>query len=65
LLRPRVPTAGSFKDTDGVVWTGGLSNYDGSAVQHVAFATQYDILPTAEDPRYIFAVSSPINNQDA
>jgi TonB-dependent receptor len=56
---------GSFEDADGVVWTGGLSNYNGSSAQHVAFATQYDILPTAEDPLYQFAVNTPINNQDA
>ena len=42
-----------------------LANYNGSNAQHVAFATAYDILPTAEDPLYTFAVSTPVNNQNA
>ena len=48
-----------------MVWQGGLANYNGSNAQHVAFATQYDILPNAEDPLYTFAVSTPVNNQEA
>ncbi len=46
-------------------WTGGLANYNGSNAQHVAFATKYDILPTANDPLYTFNVSTPVNNKDA
>jgi TonB-dependent receptor len=56
---------GTFTDKDGKTWTGGLANYDGSNAQHIAFATQYDLLPRADDPDYIFRVSKPINNQDA
>jgi len=55
---------GTFTDTNGT-WTGGLSNYNGSNAQHVAFATKYDILPTADDPLYTFAVSTPVNTQKA
>ena len=33
--------------------------------QHVAFATKYDILPTANDPLYTFNVNTPVNNQEA
>jgi TonB-dependent receptor len=56
---------GTFTDADGVEWQGGLENYNGSSEQHVAFATQYDILPNAEDPLYTFAVSTPVNNEKA
>ena len=56
---------GTFVDAKGVSWTGGLANYNGSNAQHVAFATQYDILPTAEDPLYTFAVATPTNNKEA
>ena len=56
---------GTFTDEDGVVWEGGLENYNGSNAQHVAFATQYDILPNAEDPLYTFAVATPVNNKEA
>ncbi len=55
---------GTFTDANGT-WTGGLANYNGTNAQHVAFATKYDILPTAADPLYIFNVSTPVNNQDA
>jgi TonB-dependent receptor len=54
-----------FTDEDGVFWAGGLANYNGSNAQHVAFATEYDVLPNAEDPLYTFAVSTPVNNQEA
>ena len=37
---------GTFTDANGT-WTGGLANYNGTNAQHVAFATKYDILPTA------------------
>jgi TonB-dependent receptor len=56
---------GTFVDAKGVSWTGGLSNYNGSNAQHVAFATRYDVLPTAEDPLYTFAVATPTNNKEA
>jgi TonB-dependent receptor len=54
-----------FTDKKGVFWAGGLQNYNGSNDQHVAFATQYDVLPTAEDPLYTFAVNTPVNNKEA
>jgi TonB-dependent receptor len=54
-----------FTDKNGVFWAGGLANYNGSNAQHVAFATQYDILPNAEDPLYTFAVNTPVNNKEA
>jgi len=56
---------GGFTDKDGTFWPGGLANYNGSNAQHVAFATQYDILPNADDPLYTFAVSTPVNNKNA
>ena len=49
---------GTFTDTNGT-WTGGLASYNGSNAQHVAFATKYDILPTASDPLYTFNVNTP------
>jgi TonB-dependent receptor len=55
---------GQFTDPNGT-WTGGLANYNGSNAQHVAFATKYDILPTANDPLYIFNVNTPVNNKEA
>jgi TonB-dependent receptor len=55
---------GTFTDTTGT-YTGGLANYNGSNAQHVAFATKYDILPTASDPLYTFNVNTPTNNKDA
>jgi TonB-dependent receptor len=56
---------GTFVDAMGTSWTGGLANYNGSNAQHVAFATQYDILPTAADPLYTFNVNTPTNNKQA
>ena len=55
---------GTFTDAAGT-WTGGLANYNGTNGQHVAFATKYDILPTANDPLYTFNVNTPANNKDA
>ncbi|MES1262933.1 MAG: TonB-dependent receptor, partial [Peristeroidobacter soli] len=68
---------GTFTDANGT-WTGGLTkadgpdadtlpdlNYNGTNAQHVAFATKYDILPTANDPLYTFNVSTPVNNKEA
>ena len=54
-----------FTDKNNVFWAGGLANYNGSNAQHVAFATQYDILPNAEDPTYQFAVNTPVNTEEA
>jgi TonB-dependent receptor len=54
---------GTFTDANGN-WTGGLAAYNGSNAQHVAFATKYDILPTASDPLYTFNVSTPVNNRE-
>ena len=54
----------TFTDTTGT-WTGGLANYNGSNAQHVAFATKYDILPTANDPLYTFNVNTVTNNKEA
>jgi TonB-dependent receptor len=56
---------GTFTDAAGKTWTGGLANYDNTNGQHVAFATKYDILPTANDPLYTFNVNTPVNNKDA
>jgi TonB-dependent receptor len=55
---------GTFTDANGT-WVGGLANYNGTEAQHVAFATKYDILPTAADPLYTFNVATPVNNQEA
>ena len=55
---------GTFTDANGTC-TGGLANYNGTNAQHVAFATKYDILPTANDPLYTFNVSTPVNNKEA
>jgi TonB-dependent receptor len=55
---------GTFTDANGT-WTGGLANYNGSEAQHIAFASRYDVLPTADDPLYEFNVSVPTNNQEA
>lgn len=68
-LMTMIDNPGTFTttDVDGNVttWTGGAANYDGSNAQHVAFATQYDLLPNAGDPEYVFAVSRPVNNREA
>ncbi len=55
---------GQFTDPNGT-WTGGLANFNNTEAQHVAFATKYDILPTAQDPLTTFAVNTPVNNQKA
>jgi TonB-dependent receptor len=55
---------GTFTDANGT-WTGGLANYNGTEAQHIAFASRYDVLPTADDPLYTFNVSVPTNNQEA
>jgi TonB-dependent receptor len=55
---------GQFTDSNGT-WTGGLANYNGTEAQHIAFASKYDLLPSADDPVYTFNVSTPANNQEA
>jgi len=47
------------------LFKGGAANYDGTNAQHVAFATQYDLLPDASDPLYTFNVNTPTNNKTA
>src|SRR5262249_6988233 len=66
------PTANFTYDANGngtidanETFKGGAANYDGSDAQHRAFATQYDILPQADDPLWTFAVNTPVNNKDA
>jgi TonB-dependent receptor len=54
-----------FTDANGRFWPGGLANYTNNDDQHVAFATKYDILPTANDPLTTFAVNTPANNKEA
>jgi TonB-dependent receptor len=46
-------------------FVGGQGNYDNSDAQHRAFATQYDLLPEADDPLWTFAVNTPVNNEEA
>jgi TonB-dependent receptor len=48
-----------------IFFAGGADAYDDSNAQHVAFATAFDILPTAADPLYNFAVNTPVNNKKA
>jgi TonB-dependent receptor len=65
-LMAMIDNPDGFTDRNNVFWAGGEENYrNGDAAQHVAFATQYDILPRAEDPLYTFAVQSPVNNEAA
>jgi TonB-dependent receptor len=47
------------------LFKGGADNYNDSNDQHVAFATQYDLLPDATDPLYSFAINTTVNNQEA
>lgn len=56
---------GTFTAANGVSWTGGAANFTGAEAQHLAFATQYDLFPTAADPEYQFNVTRPVNNKDA
>jgi TonB-dependent receptor len=54
-------------DGDGVTETfqAGAANYNDSDAQHRAFATAYDLHPTADDPLWEFAVSQPVNTEKA
>lgn len=54
-----------FTDSNGVFWAGGQAAYNGTNAQHVAWATQYDLITRADDPDYVFAVQKPINNREA
>lgn len=56
---------GTFVDANNVSWTGGAANFNGTEAQHLAFATRYDLFPTAADPAYLFNVTRPVNNKDA
>ena len=49
----------------GTFYAGGSTNYNNTNNQHIAFATAFDILPTAEDPLWEFAVNTPVNNKEA
>jgi TonB-dependent receptor len=48
-----------------IFFPGGAANYNRSNAQHVAFATAFDLLPTAADPEYVFNVNTPTNNKEA
>lgn len=65
VMMAMMENTGSFVDADGVTWTGGADNFNETEAQHLAFATQYDLFPTAEDPPYLFNVTRPVNNRDA
>ncbi|WP_129645607.1 TonB-dependent receptor [Peristeroidobacter agariperforans] len=54
-----------FTDKNGVRWDGGAAAFNGTEAQHLAWATQYDLLPNADDPEYQFDVTRPTNNKDA
>ncbi|HEU4654579.1 MAG TPA: TonB-dependent receptor [Steroidobacteraceae bacterium] len=56
---------GGFTDKDGVFWAGGAGAYNATNAQHIAWATQYDLLPRDDDPDYIFRVGRPVNNKEA
>jgi TonB-dependent receptor len=59
-----IDNPGTFTDKDGT-WTGGAANYNGVEAQHQAFATKYDLIPTAADPVSSWLVSQPVNNKEA
>ena len=54
-------------DGDGVkeTFSPGAANFNDSDAQHRAFATVYDLHPTADDPLWEFAVSQPVNTEKA
>jgi len=49
----------------GTTYAGGAAAYNNTNNQHIAFATAFDILPTAADPLWTFAVNTPVNNKKA
>jgi TonB-dependent receptor len=57
--------AAGFTDDNGIFWPGGAAAYDDSNAQHVAFASEYDLIPRADDPDYVFSVQRPINSKEA
>jgi TonB-dependent receptor len=54
-------------DGDGALETfqAGADQYNDTDAQHRAFATVYDLHPTADDPLWEFAVSQPVNTEKA
>jgi TonB-dependent receptor len=48
-----------------VFYPGGAAAYNNTNNQHIAFATAFDVLPTASDPLWSFAVNTPVNNKKA
>jgi TonB-dependent receptor len=54
-----------FTDKNGVFWAGGAAAYNATNDQHIAWATQYDLIPRADDPTYTFRVNRPVNNKEA
>lgn len=65
VMMAMIENPGTFVDANGTSWTGGAANFNGTEAQHLAFATRYDLLPTAADPPYLFNVTRPVNNRDA
>lgn len=65
VMMAMIDNPGTFVDADGVSWTGGAANFNGTEAQHLAFATQYDLRPRADDPAYQFNVTRPVNNRQA
>jgi TonB-dependent receptor len=65
VMMAMMENTGTFVDANNVSWTGGAANFNGTEAQHLAFATQYDLFPTAADPEYLFNVTRPVNNKDA
>jgi TonB-dependent receptor len=54
-----------FTDSNGVFWAGGSAAYTGSSAQHVAWASQFDLVSNSDDPEYVFGVTRPVNNKEA
>ncbi|MBL8271277.1 TonB-dependent receptor [Steroidobacter sp.] len=65
VMMAMMENTGTFTDANGTSWTGGAANFTGTEAQHLAFATRYDLYPTAADPEYQFNVTRPVNNKDA
>jgi TonB-dependent receptor len=65
VMMAMIENPGSFTDSNGVTWTGGAENFNGTEAQHLAFATRYDLFPNADDPEYLFNVTRPVNNKAA
>lgn len=56
-----------FTDANGTRWEGGAAAFNGSEAQHLAWATEVDLLstPADGDPEYLFDITRPVNNKDA